>query len=52
VNFHFDGYDEAETRRFVRNLKKAGLYRFRDGICREHFSEIGAIGGRRLDLEL
>jgi hypothetical protein len=50
INFHFDGYDDAETRKLVRAFRKAGLHHFKDGICREPFSSTGAIGGRRIQI--
>lgn len=52
VNFHFDSYDEGDADRLLDALAGCGFAVPDDSMCRERFSQTGAIEGRRLDLNL
>ena len=49
-NYHFDTYEKAEHARLTDALAQTGFEVPEDGMCRERFSENGAIEGRRIDL--
>ncbi len=51
VNFHFDSYDDG-SKALLTALDACGFAVPKDGLCRERFSEAGAIEGRRLDLDI
>lgn len=49
-NFHVDFYRMEERARFESKLPQSGLEIEMDGICRERFSDDGAISGRMLQI--
>lgn len=49
VNFHFESYDKGTSEDLMSALSACGFAVLEDAMCRERFSETGAIDGRRLD---